>query len=98
MFDDTAETRDRVFVTLLIVAVVGALIGIRLYANHLKAQKAAALAANPVEVSAIDTSTKEPPRVLHLEALTRVFECERDGKRVLTDRPCGTGVPIQVIK
>ena len=94
MLDKIAETRDRVFVTLLIVAVIGTLIGIRLYANHLKAEKAKAAA----EQSMGKGMPAQSPGVLHLEALTHVYECERDGKRVLTDRPCGTGVPIRVIK
>jgi hypothetical protein len=101
MFNDEAEARDRVFITLLVVAVLGALIGIRLYASHLKAEKAkqaaliAAAAAAPTRIN--EPSSQSPPRVLHLEALTHVYECERDGQRVLTDRPCGTGVPIRII-
>jgi hypothetical protein len=95
MLDNIAETRDRVFVTLLVVAVIGTLIGIRLYANHLKAEKAQAAAA---EQSTGKGMPAKSPDVLHLEALTHVYECERDGKRVLTDRPCGTGVPIRVIR
>lgn len=35
--------------------------------------------------------------VLYLEAVDHVYECERDGQRVLTDRPCQTGVPIKVL-
>lgn len=35
--------------------------------------------------------------VLYLEAVDHVYECERDGKRVLTDRPCQTGVPVKVL-
>lgn len=36
--------------------------------------------------------------VLYLEAIDRVYECERDGERVLTDRPCQTGVPVKVLR
>ena len=36
--------------------------------------------------------------VLYLEAIDEVYECDRDGKRVLTDRPCQTGVPVKVLK
>jgi hypothetical protein len=96
MFDTPVETRDRVFVTLLVVAVLGALIGIRLYASHLQAEKAKQ--ASLTTSTSDKTTPQQSPRVLKLEALTHVFECERDGKRVLTDRPCGTGVPIQVIR
>ena len=101
MFNDEAEARDRVFISLLVVAVLGALIGIRLYASHLKADKAkqaaliATAAAAPTVIN--EPSSQSPPRVLHLEALTHVYECERDGQRVLTDRPCGTGVQIRII-
>jgi hypothetical protein len=95
MLDNTAETHDRVFIALVIVAVIGTLIGIRLYANHLNAEKAKGAAA---EHSMQKGMPAQSPRVLHLEALTHVYECERDGKRVLTDRPCGTGVPIRVIR
>jgi hypothetical protein len=35
--------------------------------------------------------------VLYLEAVEHVYECDRDGKRVLTDRPCQTGVPVKVL-
>ena len=38
-----------------------------------------------------------PREVLYLEAIDHVYECERDGKRVLTDRPCQTGVPVKVL-
>ena len=47
------------------------------------------------------SQTGKPARsreVLYLEAVDHVYECERDGKRVLTDRPCQTGVPIKVLK
>jgi hypothetical protein len=82
-----SNTWDRVFVALLALSVIAVLVGIRLYANHLQAEKAAMAATE-----------KEPKRVLHLEAITHVYECERDGQRVLTDRPCGSGVPIRVIE
>jgi hypothetical protein len=99
MFEDQAEARDRVFITILIVAVVAALIGIRLYASHLKAEKARQAVAVPATSAITEEPTSQvPPRVLHLEALTHVYECERDGQRVLTDRPCGTGVQIRVVK
>jgi hypothetical protein len=88
MLKDQSNTWDRLFVGLLVVAVIGTWVGMRLYANHLKAEKAEQAAA----------AAKEPRRVLHLEAITHVYECERDGERVLSDRPCGTGVEIRVIK
>jgi flagellar basal body-associated protein FliL len=88
MLTNKSNTWDRAFVALLVVAVIGTWAGMGLYANHLKAEKAEQAAA----------AAKEPRRVLHLEAITHVFECERDGKRVLSDRPCGTGVEIRVIK
>jgi hypothetical protein len=87
MLIDKSSTWDRVFVALLAVAVAGTLVGLRMYANHLSAKKAEQAAS----------SAQEPKRVLHLEAITNVYECERDGRRVLTDRPCGTGVPIRVL-
>jgi len=36
--------------------------------------------------------------VLYLEAIEEVYECDREGKRVLTDHPCQTGVPVKVLK
>jgi hypothetical protein len=83
-----SNTWDRAFVVLLVVAVSGTWLGMRMYADHLETKKAEQVA----------TAAKEPRRVLHLEAITHVYECERDSKRVLSDRPCGTGVPIRVIK
>jgi hypothetical protein len=83
---DKSNTWDRAFVALLVVAVIGTWVGMRLYADHLKTQKAEQAAA----------AAKAPRRVLHLEAITHVYECERDGQRILSDRPCGTGVQIRV--
>jgi hypothetical protein len=83
MFEQDTDTKDRLFIAALIVAVFATLLGIHFYANHLQANERA--------------TPQEPRRVLHLEALTHVYECERDGQRVLTDRPCGTGVEIRVI-
>jgi flagellar basal body-associated protein FliL len=85
MLTDKSKKWDRLFVALLVIAVTGTWVGMHLYANHLKAEKAEQAAA-----------AKEPRRVLRLEAITHVFECERDGKRILSDRPCGTGVQIRV--
>ena len=80
---------DRAFVALLAVAVLGTLLGLRLYANHLKSEQAAKQSM---------PSSQAPRNVLHLEAITDVYECERDGQRVLSDHPCGTGVQIQILK
>ena len=41
---------------------------------------------------------KPAREVLYLEAVDQVYECDRDGKRVLTDHPCQTGVPVKVLK
>jgi hypothetical protein len=87
MLIEKISTSDRTFVALLVVAVLSALLGIRLYANHLKAEHAAKQAL-----------PQAPRNVLRLEALTHVYECERDGKRVLSDHPCGTGVQIKIVK
>jgi hypothetical protein len=92
MFIDESDRRDHVFAIVLVIAVVAALVGMRLYANHLHAQKAVAPPTSE------QSRTQEQQRVLHLEAITNVYECERDGQRVLTDRPCGVGVPIRVIR
>jgi hypothetical protein len=81
----TAESNrwDRIFVALLAVAVIGTLLGLRLWADHLQANKAA-------------ISTPSSAGVLKLEAIEHVYECERDGKRIVTDRPCGAGVRVRV--
>jgi hypothetical protein len=89
MITHESHTWDRVFVALLVVSVIATLLGMRVYANHLKAEKAS--------MSTPKTSRQAPKNVLHLEAITNVHECERDGQRVLTDRPCGSGVPIRVL-
>jgi len=101
MFNEEADTSDRTFIALLIVAVLVVLFGIRLYANHLKAGQAARVTSIPQQPasSTIEkTASQEPARVLRLEAITHVYECERDGQRVLSDRPCGTGVQVRVIR
>jgi hypothetical protein len=90
MITHESSTWDRVFVALLVFAVIATLLGMRAYANHLNAQAA----STRMQKKTLET----PKRVLHLEAITNVHECERDGQRVLTDRPCGSGVPIRVIE
>ena len=76
---------DRKFFALLAIIVAATLAGLHFWATHLRASK-----PDPVK--------RAPKNVLHLEAIEHVYECDRDGKRVLTDRPCGTGVPIRVIE
>ena len=95
MFEEDADTSERRFIALLVAAVFVVLLGIRFYANHLNQEKA--LAAQRLSEAAAESATQNPRRVLHLEAITHVYECERNGQRVLTDRPCGTGVPIRFI-
>jgi hypothetical protein len=84
MFTPESNSSDRKFFAVLAVAVVLTLVGLRLWANHLNASKPARVDSNAT------------PGVLRLEAIEHVYECERDGVRVLTDRPCGTGVPVRV--
>jgi hypothetical protein len=87
MLTPESNTWDRTFVALLAVAVLGTLFSLRMYASHLKATK-----TDPV------TSIPQPASgVLKLEAIEHVYECERDGKRIVTDRPCGAGVPVRVL-
>ena len=86
MFDDKSATSDRTFIILLIAAVFLVLLGIRFGTHFLDERK-----AQPKPKG-------DPSRTLHLEAIEHVYECERDGQRVLTDRPCGTGVPVRVIE
>lgn len=77
MFDQPT-LKDRLFLPLLVIAVVGAAFALREYVNR--------------------SQVRKPAReVLYLEAVDHVYECERDGKRVLTDRPCQTGVPVKVL-
>jgi hypothetical protein len=89
-FSEKFSTSDRAFVAVLVVAVLGTLLGIRLYANHLRAEQAAR--------RSLPSATQAPRNVLRLEAITHVYECERDGQRVLSDHPCGTGVEVQIRK
>lgn len=72
--------KDRLFVPLLVIAVLCAVLALREYVNRSQAGKPA-----------------RSREVLYLEAVDDVYECDRDGKRVLTDRPCRTGVPVKVL-
>jgi hypothetical protein len=87
MLTEESNTWDRTFIALLAVAVLGTLFGLRMYASHLKANKADRVISTP----------QPAPGVLKLEAIEHVYECERDGARVVTDRPCGSGVPVRVL-
>lgn len=73
--------KDRIFIPLLVIAVVGAMLAWRHYVNRSQAG-----------------NLPRSREVLYLEAIEDVYECERDGQRVLTDRPCQTGVPVKVLR
>jgi hypothetical protein len=100
--DDSDSTRDRVFVVLLVIAVFGALIWIRIVVgtreqietNQQQAAERIRAPSPPVEPSGVQ---HEPVRTERKRSIARIFECERDGQRVLSDQPCGSDAQVRMI-
>lgn len=107
MFSDETERRDWIFGIVVTLVIVGGLFWIRSQPIEEKrgAQESASAAVAPPaqeilerEPSDLDNfHTNEVTRRHSPRTIARVFECERDGQRILSDQPCGEDTSVREI-
>jgi hypothetical protein len=102
MFTEEDSSRDRIFVVLLVVALFGGLIAIRMHAGSSKyapPERPPIQSTTPAVAIAEPTPRVryQPARVVRSDAIAAIYECERNGQRVLSDRPCGPGAEVRII-
>jgi hypothetical protein len=102
MFTEESDARDRWLVALLVIAVFGALIAIRLIARS-KPEAAQVSAAAPSQndfaiEAEPETALDRAPVPIAPDSIARIYECEHDGQRVLSDQPCGSGATVRLVR
>jgi hypothetical protein len=107
MFTDETERRDWIFGALVTVFIVGALIWLNSLPDNSKKTASEIAAEPPVEsAGAVPLIPNPEPVSFVLEdefvekrnSIARVFECERNGQRVISDRPCGPDAAVREIQ
>ncbi len=98
MFTDVTERRDWIFGVVATVLVIGALYWVRSQPIEEKAARGGEEQEAVGAIRAPDSrrveSGKEPEAASASDSIATVFECVRDGQRVLSDRPCGAGASV----
>lgn len=104
MFTDDAERRDWLFGLLVTVLVIGVLYFIRSHTIEQNASREAPAEVATIsedEIRAVPTAIRNdmaiPESTPVVPAIARIFECERNGQRILSDRPCGAGVSVRYV-
>jgi hypothetical protein len=107
MFTDETEKRDWIFGIVVTALVIGGLIWINSQATRDESHPAVAESASgsppaetsgeSIEPSYGDFSTNEISHRRSPDVIERVFECERNGQRILSDRPCGADASVREI-
>jgi hypothetical protein len=101
MFTEEPNTWDRVFVVLLVIAVFGGLAALRMYAATRDVSTQLAESAQPpsndLETKPVPRVQFAPSRVVRDDGIARVYECDRDGQRILSDQPCGSHAQVRIV-
>lgn len=110
MFSDEIERRDWIFGVFVTLVIVGGLFLIRsqpLEEKRERGSNESAALSTPAIVKDDRPDARSSYRDTYVrnefsgrrspDAIARVFECERNGQRILSDQPCGTDASVREI-
>jgi hypothetical protein len=102
MFTDDKEHRDWIFGAVVTALVIGAIFWLQGQAREentveIQAPVEAVPLPEPATQLPPEVGTSESEPVYRRNSIAHVFECERNGQRVLSDQPCGSDSAIREI-
>ncbi len=107
MFTEASNTRDRVFVVLVTLAVFAGLAWVRMHANVQSSESREAENVPLIEQPLLEPVPDQPApvldarpseRIVPVDAIATIYECEQDGHRILSDQPCGAAATVRTIR